>query len=503
MTPEPGFSFVDYIRPVWRFKWLVLLVVIIAAGATYSLYVHKPTRYEASTQLYVGGSSLSTLLGNQNAAFLAPSVFAEDASLLTTTPVASRVISDLKLNTTPAALLGALSVSSDATSDALALTVTAAQPQQAVNIVNGFARAYLEVSTGATETTEQNAIKSIKSQLAGPLSTGQRNGLNRELLELQGLAALPPEVGEQVAPALTAGAIAPDPKRDAIFAGAIALLLSIIACYVFDRSDKRVRRVDDIERILRLPVQASIPRVRRISPSNGAGSGTMVALREPYRTLRVNLDVVRSKEGARTIMVTSAVPAEGKTTVVHNLALAYREAGLSVAIIEGDMRRPALATLFGIPTPERGLSDILESHEDARSVLVTVAGAGTAERIDLLPAGRPPENPTALLHPDAFLAVRNQLLADHALVLVDSPPVLAVSDALAMASHVDGLLIVVRAAVSTVAALKRLRHTFDGMPDVKLLGAVANAADDELGVYGYNYYRPSPYEPLETSASPQ
>jgi non-specific protein-tyrosine kinase len=496
-TSAGDLSLLDYVRPVWRFKWLVLLVVVLAAGGTYLAFRHGTTKYVATTQLYVGATA-SSALGNPNAGFIAPSVFAQDVSLASTPEVAARVISDLHLPTSPAALLSTLTVVSDSTSDSMTLVVTAPQPQLAVNLVNGFARAYLEVSTQAARAYEQSQIKSVRQQLTLHMSASQRAVLTNELDNLEAQAALPPQIGEQVSSAAGAIALRPNPKRDALFAGALALLLALIACYVFDRSDRRLRRLEDIERLLGVPVLATIPHVRRADPSNGDRAATVVALREPYRTLRVNLDMIRLQEGVRTIMVTSALPSEGKTTVVRNLALAYREAGLSVAIIEGDMRRPVLASLFGVPrSSERGLSEILEDRDEVGSALVTVAGSGGSERIDLLPAGKTPENPTALLGPEAFRAVRNQLLADHALVLVDSPPILAVSDALVMAGQVDGVLLVVRAAVSTDATVKRLRHAVGKVPDTKILGAVANAVSDDLG-YASSYYLPSPYEPFET-----
>ena len=491
-TEQRDVSPLDYFKPVWRFKWLVLVVVLAAAGAAYEYYRHKPTSYESSTTLYVGSSSIGSLLNGS--AVVAPATLNEDAQLVTTPQVASRVAQDLKLKVNPYALLGSIAVTSDITSDTLTLTASAAQPQLAISLVNGFAHAYLEVSAATEQAGAQDAINGIKRQLIK--ATGiTRQALTNSLADLEAAAALPAQVGQQLSPAVGAAPVKANPARDAIFAAALAFLLAVIACYLFDRSDTRLRRLDDVERLLGLRVLASIPHVRRTKTRDGGAGETVPELREPYRTLRVNLDIVRLKEGVRTFMVTSALPAEGKTTVVRSLALAYQESGLNVAIIEGDMRRPMLAELFGV-TSDRGLADILASREDAHTALVTVAGAGTSARVDLIPAGRPPENPTALLRPEAFRAIRNQLLTDHAVVLVDSPPILAVSDALLMASQVDGVLVVVRAAVSTEATLKRLGNTFEQMSDVAVLGAVVNAVTDELGVEAYSYY----YSPRDADA---
>lgn len=487
MKTETGdLSILDYVRPVWRFKWLVLILVIGAAGAAYAYYKHKPTTYAASTELYVGSSTFGNLLSG-GSGLVSTAALTEDAQLVRTPQVAARVVQDLRLKTTPNALLGSISVAADSTSDALELTVVSAQPQTATTLVNGFARAYLEVSTEAEQANAQAAINGVRRQLKTATGT-ERQALTNSLAQLEAAAALPAQVGQQISPALAAAPVAADPKRDAIFAGALALLLALIACYAFDRSDTRLRRLGDVERLLGLPVLASIPPVRRINRSLGQRTATAPMLREPYRALRVNLDVARLNEGVRTLLVTSGLPAEGKSTVVRNLALAYWEAGAAVAVIEGDMRRPVLTELFGVSS-DRGLADVLQGSHDVRSVLVNVAGDGThsRRRIDLLAAGRIPENPTALLSADAFRAVRNRMLATHDLVLVDSPPLLAVTDALAMATQVDGVLVVVRAKVTTEASITRLLQTL-GQADVKLLGTVANAIADPTGVAAYGYY---------------
>jgi len=488
-TETTALSPLDYFRPLWRFKWLVLLLVVAAAGATYAYYLHKPKSYSATTQVYVGTSTLQSLL--EQASLQNAGTLANDARLVTTPQVAARVATDLHLTGNSSALLSAVTAAASTTSSIIDIGATSGSPTFAAALANGFAKAYLEVTAANQIQQAQTAVNALQHQissLSGPGNSIKRTALETLLGEVLGQSAVPPQVGTQLAPAaVPASPTSPRPVRNAIFAAALALLLGVIICYVLDRSDKRLRNLDDFERLLGLPVLASIPRVRRTTPPRGDAVSTTAELREPYRNLRVNLDMVRLKAGVRTLMVTSALPGEGKTTVVRNLAIAYCEAGLSVAIIEGDLRRPTLAELFDIDA-SRGLTDILDGETDLRSVIVNITGAGTAERIDLLPAGRVIENPTARLRPDAFQAVRNQLLSDHAIVLVDSPPILAVSDALVMAGEVDGIVFVVRSGVSTDATSKRLRQTFERMPGVTLLGTVANAVSDELGIDRYRYY---------------
>jgi capsular exopolysaccharide synthesis family protein len=507
MADSPELSPLDYLRPVWRFKWIVLVVVLVAAAATYEYYDHKPKIYAASTQLFVGASTLDTVLGEVSSQD--PRSLADDAALVTTPQVAARVNSDLKLHLDPAGLLGDITVTPASSSDFLTLTVESENPQFAAELVNGFARAYVEVSQQNANTAVANAVAHIQSELAsltGPTSAARRLALTNLLTEVQGASVLAPGAGTQYNPAVAPTVpVSPKPKRNAIFAAALALLLGVIASYAFDRSDNRLRGLADFEGLLGSPVLASIPRVRRTDPPEGDPTGTSPELREPYRTLRVNLDLIRLREGLRVLMVTSAVPEEGKTTVVRNLAFAYYEAGLRVAIVDADMRRPTLAALFDVPNGP-GLSGILASGADVSSALVAVGGTDGTPQFDLLPAGPLPDNPTALLRPDAFRSVRHQLLADHDIVIVDSPPVLAVSDAVVMAGEVDGILVVVRSGLSTDSTVKRLRHTFRQMPEAKLIGAVANAVEDDVAGSAYGYYsttaRPQPPAAAAAASTP-
>lgn len=496
MSEPAELSPFDYFRPMWRFKWLVAIVVIAAAGATYWYYERQPKTYETSTEVYVGASDLTSVLGGQQAP-QSDRTLANQARLVTTPQVTARVAKDLDPRLRAQALSGSLQVSPNTDSDFLTLVARASSPQAAAALANGYANGYLEVRATNERRSARKAIREIQDQLAELTgNTRRRKALSAQLARLQSATALPPQVGEQLRPAVAPqDPVAPNPQRNAIFAAALALLLGVFAAYLFDRSDLRLRRLGDIEQSLGLELLASMPPVRRAGPPKGEATGISPDLREPFRTLRVSLDIARRAEDIRTLLITSALPAEGKSTVVRNLALAYMEAGRSVAILEADMRRPVLADLFDIDPPS-GLSDLLQEGGNAGAASVTVVGERTDRaRLTVLVAGTPPENPSALLTSDGaastgskFAAVRDELLLEHDIVLVDSPPVLAVSDALAIASQVDGVLVVVRASVSTKATTKRLLKAFRHVPNVRLVGAVANAVKDDLASTAYYGY---------------
>ena len=230
----------------------------------------------------------------------------------------------------------------------------------------------------------------------GAANATARQGLRQQIDTLEGVVSSPPPAGQQLTPAAVPGApTSPNPKRNAIFAGAIALALAMIICYLLDRGDRRMRRLDDFDSSFDLPVLATVPHVR----GGGRKHGQMPnGFREPFRSLRVNLDLARTPFQAKVILVTSAVPGEGKSTIVRNLALSYGEAGTRVAVVEGDLRKPTLAARFGVDHGP-GLAEALAQDDDLNlqplhpdPVFADAPGA-----VDVVTAGQTRWDPTALL----------------------------------------------------------------------------------------------------------
>jgi succinoglycan biosynthesis transport protein ExoP len=236
-----------------------------------------------------------------------------------------------------------------------------------------------------------------------------------------------------------------------------------------------------------------VPHVRNAEPTPEDPYGTPAALRERFRSLRVSLDLARSTsngqvKSAKVILVTSALPSEGKSTVVRNLAISYREAGLRVAVVEADLRRPVLADQFGLRSGP-GLSEALAEGDNvslqrvpdsAEPQLVTVG------QIDVAVAGSLADDPTVLLTEARVRQTILSLASDHDVVLIDSPPLLVVSDGLPLLGIADGTLLVVRAGTATRPAAARLLATIERVNRIQrvhILGIVANDVVDELATY--------------------
>jgi capsular exopolysaccharide synthesis family protein len=498
---SPGaVSPLDYLRPVWRFKWIALLIVIVAAGGAYAYYAQKPKTYESSTQLYVGQSDIDQLLTAQT---INPGNsqrdLANQARLVTTPDVAAAVIRRLKVSRTTDDILTSVTVRPDAVADFLTIATTASSPRMAADLADAFATEYLAIRRRNTQRQARSQVTRVREQLR---RTPRSNDLVRESLRdqiatLQGAAVDPPQVGSQLSAAdVPVNPIAPRPVRNAVFAAVIALLVAILLAYLLDRSDRRLRSVKEVEDLLDIRILASIPEVKAPVPSHGKRNEIVPDLREPIHSLRVNLDLVRAQSQAVVVMIASALPAEGKSTVLRNLALAYRDAGLRVAIVEGDMRRPTMSGLFDLPrTP--GLADVLRGDASVEAGLRRVDEASTRDvrtpeghegTLDVLVGGIGGEGAGLLLYPVALRAIFAELRETHDIVLCDAPPALVVADALVIAPIVDSVLLVVRAGTSTDGASQRLLQTFEATPEAIIAGAIVNAVDSRAGYGDYGGY---------------
>jgi Mrp family chromosome partitioning ATPase len=256
----------------------------------------------------------------------------------------------------------------------------------------------------------------------------------------------------------------------------------------------------------RAPLLASLPHASR----GDLKSGLTLAepFREAVRGLRTNLQLAQLDAPIRTLLVTSAMASEGKSTLVRNLALAYHEAGLRAAIIECDLRRPTLAQLMALEqTPgltqvlleECSLADAVQSADvdmsTREAVGLAVATRGTTNgrapalgSLSVLTGGGQLPNPPTVLGAQRMKTVMQTAREHNDIVIIDSPPLLGVADTLPLLGLADATLVVARMGQTTRAAARRARETIDRIPGAEVVGVVANdVSKGELGGDGYGY----------------
>jgi capsular exopolysaccharide synthesis family protein len=211
---------------------------------------------------------------------------------------------------------------------------------------------------------------------------------------------------------------------------------------------------------------------------------------EDFRQLRTNLQFLSVDKPPRVIMISSAMPSEGKTTVVVNLALALADAGRRVVVVEADLRRPKVTRYLGL-VGGAGLTNVLAGTATVEEVLQEY-GEGA---FSVLGAGPTPPNPGELLSSSHMADLIEKLRGENDYVIVDAPPILPVADSSGMATYMDGVLLSVRYGTTTKDQVRQAGTTLDRV-GAKLLGLILNIVPpnaEAAGAYGYGYdYEPQP-----------
>jgi capsular exopolysaccharide synthesis family protein len=275
----------------------------------------------------------------------------------------------------------------------------------------------------------------------------------------------------------------PKPVQNSILALIVGLLLGVVVAFLRDSLDERIREMADLERAAPgLPVLTGVPEARRETPDSfvAVRDDPTSAFAEAFRTLRTSVKFAGLDEPIRVLQVSSAVPGEGKTTTVANLAEAFAQGGERVAVVCCDLRRPRIQKRFG-QSLGPGLTDVLLNE-------VTLANAlrPVGDRLFLLPAGSMPPNPSELLSSTRAAAVINALAAEFDLVLLDCTPVLPVSDALVVSRLADTTIVVVDARTTKRRMLHQTVQRL-AQASAPIAGLVLNGIGPNSGAYDYAY----------------
>ncbi len=278
--------------------------------------------------------------------------------------------------------------------------------------------------------------------------------------------------------------ISPRVLQNTLLAAVVGGMLAVGLIFLIDVLDDTLRRPEDID-FLGLPVLAVISRTEK----NGGDLITVSHPRNPvsesYRALRTNIQYAGIDEPIRSVMVTSALPRDGKTTVASNLATVMAQGESTVIVIDADLRQPKVHRRLQVSN-RRGLSELVIQSQVALDGFLR---ATKTPNLSVLPSGSLPPTPSELLGSEKMNRILG-LAKEHAdLVVVDSPPVLAVTDASVLAPRVDGVLLVVRMGKTKKTLLtetvRQLSHV-----NAKILGVVINDVKGTRSSYYYRHYYP-------------
>jgi Mrp family chromosome partitioning ATPase len=456
---EPGI--LRYWRTVREQLKLIIACAVLAVVVAAVYTRVAPRKYSAEAQMLVSPADPA------NAALAALPVLHSSsdptrdtltaAGLITTPQVAQAVLTALHLHSTPDDLLGKVTATPIGQSNLIALQATGDSAAQSQSLANQFAAQVIATRAANLHAALATAIPGLQAQIAAeaPAERIANSTLSSELSELQQLKSGPdPTITLAAAAGLPLAPYTPRTKL-ALVAGLIAgLVLGIGGAFLIDALDPRLRREEQLRQMFNALILAGIPRERPHHRTAGPllPADLSFAAHEGYRSLRTFL-AARAGNKPQAILLTGSAPGEGKTTTAIGLATALAQGGSSVILIEADLRRPAIGTALNL-TPEYGTEHLAAGTAELRQALTPLLLDGA--EVHVVAVQRPNDAMAERLSFDFSqrLIEEAKELADF--VIIDSPPVTAVVDALPLAKYVDDVLVVSRLGVSKLAKITEL-----------------------------------------------
>ena len=509
----------DYLKVMRNRIWLIVLsVVIVTLGTVVAGITQKPS-YQGEALVLVSQQDTGiTLLGTpqaQQSYTPGRDDVQTQVEVIQSPRIVAQVIRNLGLNQSVEGLMSAVMVSADTGTNNISIRVTDSSPAGAARIANTFAETYVtwsresqSASIKAAADDVQRRLVDAQKQIAAIEDTASRPGassadrvrlqvatstystLADKLAQLRIAEQLATGMGSVLASATVDPVpVSPRPTRDAALGLAIGLLVGLLAAFLAEQLDTRVKSPEEAGAIYGVPILASVPEEKiskaslaKLTMTDRPGSPAA----EAYRMLRNNLGFVNFDKGIKTVLITSAVPSEGKSTVAANLATVLSQDGSKVVLVVCDFHLPAAERYFELDYTF-GLSNVLAGTKDIKATLQQPAGFSN---LWVLPPGPLPPNPSELLGSSAMGSLLAGLRESADWVILDSAPVLAAADAAAVARWVDGALVVARLRVSNREAM-RAGHAQLMNVGARILGLAVWGRMDTAASRGYYGYHDS------------
>jgi len=497
----------DSWRVVSRRWWIVIAAVLATAAPAIALSLRQNAIYQADADMLIHALPGESVFGSGQQNVSADRLVQNEISVLEGDAVYSRLKQNLGLVEDPPEVSG--SAFEDA--DLITASVESGDPQTAATLANAYVQAYIDVKRektveGMTAASAelQSKITDLQTQIDQLDATinasttdddstaeAHRRSLDDQLSlfrqridQLQVDAALSAGNAELIRPASApTEQIKPTPVRTATIAALVGLLLGLGAALLMERLDDSVRTEKDLARLgAGVPVLAVMPTVHSKDnrPVAIAAPGSPPV--EVYRNLRTNVQFLGLERKMRLIQVTSTRPGEGKTTTAANLAVVLSQTGANVVLVDADLRKPDLHRMFAIDG-SNGLTNNLAGDPMELTI------QRITDQLWVIVGGPVPPNPSELLSGRRMEAFCEELARRFDFVIIDSPPLLAVSDGAALSRHVDGVLLV---AQSKHVSMPQLQESLAILERVgaPLLGIVLTRAKVDPEVAGeYDYGR--------------
>ena len=451
-------NFMNYLKILRKYWWMIPIAVVIAGGiAAYVTYT-TPRQYASRMTFFVQTPSNQLSVAAQGDTFGQNRVNSY-VQLVTTDRVIKPVLAETKIPLTASQLAKEITATGDVNTVLLSVTVTDPVPARSLQIATSISTQFVKLVADLENTTQAGGA-SVRLELVS-------------------------------GPSLNPTPVEPRPIVNYGVAVLIGLIVGIGSAVARDVLDTSVRSPTGLEHASRSAVLGVIAYDETAKTHPLIIDHHAQSLRaEAFRQLRTNLEFIDVDRPSRTLVITSSVPNEGKSTTATNLAVIFAEAGKSVLLIEADLRRPRVAEYLGIEGAI-GLSNVLAGQATVDEVLQPWGRGG----LTVLPSGSLPPNPSELLGSNSMVALLSDLKKRFDVILLDSPPLLPVTDAVILAAHADGAILVARYG-STSRHQVALAASYLAKVDARVLGCVLNMTqsrgNDSYGYQSYYYQADGP-----------
>jgi len=511
-----------YIYLLWQWSWLIILCTLLAAVAAFAISQRVTPVYQAKTTVLVDVPSTGT---SEVAALQASERLSRTYSeMMTNKTLLRETIDTLGLWMEPSQLADMITVRSLPNTQLIEVQVESTNPQAAATIANtlvaifsdevrqlqssrfDLSRTSIEAQLAEVETQ----INETNAQLVGEPPGDGRDRLETKLTQQQQVYATLLGSYEQIRlseaqsisnvviydPAsVPENPVRPRPLMNTAIAGLTGFLLVTGGIFAYDALDDTLKTPDDIKDKLELPVLGIIDSFQQ-DDGNAliAAKKPRSPITEEFRTLRTNLLFASIDRDLRSFLVTSAEPTEGKTTIAANLAVVFAQSGRDTLLIDADLRRPEVHNRFDLSNQD-GLTSLFFRQSNSPEVAHSTFLKSPFENLRVLTTGKLPPNPSEILASTKMKDLIETFKSETEMLIIDTPPVLAVTDAVVLSPQLDGVLLVVAPGKTKMAAARNMIEQLE-RSKTKILGVVIKFMDGRGRRYArrYGYATRSEYE---------
>lgn len=498
------FTLRGYLEVIRRGKWLILAIALAAGGAALGLSKLQKPSYDATSTLTVNDPNLA--LSYTGASYYNGLTPLQQAEIAAPQAVRPEVVRAVAKQLGESAAKSSVTATVDSNSYAIHLTASSRTGSEAAAVANAYANADVALSTTEARAAYHRQALAVQKQLHSERKGSQDLVTAEALSRLQNLALVATPLTVTTPASAPTSPSSPKTLRNTVGALLIGLLLGIALAMARDAADRRLRHSHDVAQALDRPVLGRI-RAKALghtgAPSESSSKAGPLedADQESFRILRQNVAYLGTAADSRTVLVTSAVAEEGKSTVASCLAVATAEAGKRTLLVECDLRRPVLAKRLEI-NEGPGLSDFLTGNAQPHEILQPIAGIverlngsgpalGAAQpgssNLVCITAGRTVPRPTELLASKGFRSFLAEVSEAYDAVILDAPPLLPVADTLAIVPDVSAVIMCVRLEQTTREQARAAQSTLERLPERPIGLVITDVRRPDDG-YDYSSY---------------